>query len=582
MNEANTPFNEPVPESADVVGSVWEDAYRELLEGENVAEHLPNSSENDAETLEQMNASSPAEVPPVSEDWQDWQTLDFPNAISADAIERQFYSEPNADAQPNVTDLISLIQELNQCNNILLDRVSLLEDALERSQTALRAEVERSQAQQAIAPQAVQELMTAQEQIVQLSNQLEFAQQTHQRQQIRIETLAAQLDSSQERVAQLEREAALAQQRFEQQSHMVAQTENVCRDLQARLQRQQRYTLQFKAALEKCLDVPPPSYESQSEPEQSAVSTQTWQEAQTALAGSVFLPKSQRIQPWSFRDLLVSEPVEDADRPTRGTDDFNNKLRLTLASEQMSLSADETDDLEVAQSQLIGSSTDLQEEAIAVPPVAEPLKSPSYEVRSTEPQAPIESLSDLAPASEDPVEAIDLQSVLNSLAAGNLSSSEIAAAEETLWQDLAKLIDASAEDIAKVSASENFTDFATQEEDAVKTEELATKSQTPDANIESVPAPETVHAAVDAPQPAQPKSSAIHLPAMLASTLQSVRQTAAQQSSEAQNRADSPALPGVLTASSTWPSPIVYPLRPPKKRASLAAVDLPSFPRVGS
>ncbi|NEQ28540.1 MAG: hypothetical protein F6K28_58145, partial [Microcoleus sp. SIO2G3] len=30
---------------------------------------------------------------------------------------------------------------------------------------------------------------------------------------------------------------------------------------------------------------------------------------------------------------------------------------------------------------------------------------------------------------------------------------------------------------------------------------------------------------------------------------------------------------------SNWPSPVLYPLRPPKKRQSLASIDLPSFPR---
>jgi hypothetical protein len=34
-----------------------------------------------------------------------------------------------------------------------------------------------------------------------------------------------------------------------------------------------------------------------------------------------------------------------------------------------------------------------------------------------------------------------------------------------------------------------------------------------------------------------------------------------------------------LLSPPNWPSPVVYPLRPPKKLKSLAAIDLPSFPR---
>ncbi len=35
----------------------------------------------------------------------------------------------------------------------------------------------------------------------------------------------------------------------------------------------------------------------------------------------------------------------------------------------------------------------------------------------------------------------------------------------------------------------------------------------------------------------------------------------------------------VILPQPNWPSPLLHPLRPPKKRKSLAAIDLPSFPR---
>ncbi len=38
----------------------------------------------------------------------------------------------------------------------------------------------------------------------------------------------------------------------------------------------------------------------------------------------------------------------------------------------------------------------------------------------------------------------------------------------------------------------------------------------------------------------------------------------------------------VILPQANWPSPTLYPLRPPKKRKSLAAIDLPSFPRYQS
>jgi hypothetical protein len=36
---------------------------------------------------------------------------------------------------------------------------------------------------------------------------------------------------------------------------------------------------------------------------------------------------------------------------------------------------------------------------------------------------------------------------------------------------------------------------------------------------------------------------------------------------------------GAFANKSNWPSPVVYPLRPQKRRQSLAAVELPSFPK---
>jgi hypothetical protein len=35
----------------------------------------------------------------------------------------------------------------------------------------------------------------------------------------------------------------------------------------------------------------------------------------------------------------------------------------------------------------------------------------------------------------------------------------------------------------------------------------------------------------------------------------------------------------VVLPQSNWPSPVLYPLRPPKRRKSLASIELPSFPR---
>lgn len=156
--------------------------------------------------------------------------------------------------------LIKLIQAANQHNHELQNRITELEDALEQSRQALQAELDRPEE----TPSAVSHEASSPEmaqQVNYLLNQLEFAQQANQRQEILVETLSRQLQSIQGRVAELENECQRLQQTVTTQTIQLQQSEAQCSDLQARLLRQQQYTLQFKSALEKCLEVPPPSYE---------------------------------------------------------------------------------------------------------------------------------------------------------------------------------------------------------------------------------------------------------------------------------------------------------------------------------
>jgi len=92
-----------------------------------------------------------------------------------------------------------------------------------------------------------------------LLQELEKTRQALQHQQHLVESLREQLANSQARTAQLECDLALVQQRYRQQAHLLQETETACLDLRTRLHRQQRQTLQFKAALEQCLDATSPN-----------------------------------------------------------------------------------------------------------------------------------------------------------------------------------------------------------------------------------------------------------------------------------------------------------------------------------
>jgi hypothetical protein len=261
---------------------------------------------------------------------EDWQTVDFPNAISIDAIERQAMydpadlnprvteltkrdrpkpetikpdltpasmSEPSSQSDrpnepaPSVSDLIALIQELNQCNHALLNRVNQLEIELDAAQ---------SQLQPTDAAPSGSDSPS-------LAHQLEFALQANQRQQILLDTLTEQLESSQERIAELEQDCARTQQNYQEQAQRLADNDVLCRDLRSRLQRQQRYTLQYKVALEKSLDVPPPSYLLGAE-----VDAEQPRPSEAPPDSTISQPR--QIQPWSGQ---ATPPVSKLDARLR-------------------------------------------------------------------------------------------------------------------------------------------------------------------------------------------------------------------------------------------------------------------------
>ena len=206
------------------------------------------------------------------------------------------------------------LQQVQQENAALRDRLAQVELDLVQQQIEWQLEsvsthshthaaVEINKAVGAIEPPSFEPTTDP---VNQLLQELERSQQTAQRQQILVETLTEQLESSQARIAQLERDCALTQQRYNEQVQQVLQAEGACRDLRLRLHRQQQQTLQFKAALEKCLEMPT-TYGQAVMPDVAIDDS-----AETADALSALLkPKNQPVKPWSLppraMDALESE-----------------------------------------------------------------------------------------------------------------------------------------------------------------------------------------------------------------------------------------------------------------------------------
>lgn len=208
-------------------------------------------------------------------------------------------------------ELLALIHDLNECNDALLSRVATLEGELTQNQATARAEVEKARAAASVVQDTMKKQMTAehasaqqvsqnaQQQVAKIVTQLETTEQALSRQRLINENLQTELDNSLERVAQLERECALSAQQHAEEAKARVKAETSSRDLRSRLQRQQRYTLQFKAALEKSLTV-----------SARPVKAEVAHPVSFKDASSVAMPKVQRIMPWASAE---SSPFQGID-----------------------------------------------------------------------------------------------------------------------------------------------------------------------------------------------------------------------------------------------------------------------------
>ena len=254
-------------------------------------------------TQNQPNQPHSHETRPSDE----WEIVTFPDSMPVDDLLQRVEELP---VQPSLVSGDFYVKVQNQ-NQELRSQVTELEAALLRSQTALRAEIERweavtlaqsgsSESSESLLAQQNQALSGSQVRLGQLFVELENSHRMAQRQQILVETLTDQLQSSHEQIAQLERECAAVQQRSSDNLQQFTQSEQTARDLRSRLHRQQRYTLQFKAALEKCLDVPPATAQ--------GFVADFLDEALDPVVISppkVKIPRSQPVQPWSVTSAIV-------------------------------------------------------------------------------------------------------------------------------------------------------------------------------------------------------------------------------------------------------------------------------------
>ncbi len=276
-------------------------------------------------------SSHGAQLPAEKSDNNDWQTVHFPGTVAVDQIsgtapnlqtnamdsssthQSSSTFEPTASEQTTnqrEAELLNLVRDLNECNDVLLAKVSQLEESLERSQAALQAEIDRTDGDHD-GDRAIAHLVT----------ELEQSNQARQHHQMLNETLQTELTAFRERALQLEAEHKAVLRQHTTQSQELLQANTNCRDLRARLQRQQRYTLQFKAALEKCLSMSPES---------------TNDSGSVFDASSLAMPKADEIRPWesTLGNTKLDPQLESMVRGfQRGPQTTSQTIEISLEAE---------------------------------------------------------------------------------------------------------------------------------------------------------------------------------------------------------------------------------------------------------
>lgn len=498
MSEADTPNNQPFPEPT----ASMDDSAAELpdeagtLENPqlvNMTDELPTFKDfvqqsRQEQTSELVRATTASSTFPEADD-------PSTNMPEPDASER----ERTKDA-----DWFALAQKMRQRNRRLLEQVAQLRQALKENQEALHSEQMRSRDRDTLLAQRTDEFNTLQEQLARLFQTLESSHQAAQRQQILIETLSEQLQSSQERIAQLERECALTQQRYNEQSHQLLQAANTCRELRTRLHRQQRQTLQFKAALEKSLEMSSPSNAVQ-KPQpfnKSGIANQS-------------LHKGQPIQPWS------AEPASSEDTSNFDTI-WNEPVRLDPL---LAVYSSQPEPFEVRSIE----ETDL----LSTADTSDPAETAINKSRNLSPVAPEELAKPLS-------------------IAPFLASQESADTELELEQQL----------LAEMTSLAEASGLSEFQSDVSDTQETLT--------------PQIAQS--DAPVRYISDAQKTQSPAEISEWDVEIETSSEEFWEDSANR-EPAQLNEVVLPQSNWPSPVLYPLRPPKKRKSLAAIELPSFPR---
>jgi chromosome segregation ATPase len=198
--------------------------------------------------------------------------------------------------------------KLREYNRKLLKKVFKLEQELADTDNKYQSQTEKSQSSDRLVARQAEEIKKFQEQVCTLSQEIETSQQENQSQKLLLDNLVEQVESFQKQVALLERECALLQETCNDRSYQLITKTQQIEELSTRLTRQQRYALQYKAALENHLNKENTPQTNLAEIEVTERPIQAWSSPAKESPVSLPLTKTKAIEVKSLSEPKQLEP----------------------------------------------------------------------------------------------------------------------------------------------------------------------------------------------------------------------------------------------------------------------------------
>lgn len=231
---------------------------------------------------------------------QNFESLNTPSNSAADT---QNATEVNTKETTNKSmDWQKVAHKLREHNRKLIKKVFKLEQELAEINNRFQQQSQQSQTSDMLIAQQEKEIKECQQELAELNQNSLVSQQEIHEQKLIIENLTQQLNLSQQHSAQLERECALLQEKCNEKTYESVTYKQKTEELLARLERQQRYTLQYKAALEKYNN------------EMIAEPINDYEET---LGDQLLKTKNQPIKPWSIGVTEDRLPLPKASNPVK-------------------------------------------------------------------------------------------------------------------------------------------------------------------------------------------------------------------------------------------------------------------------